>query len=382
MQLFITVSSGETATIENLPANTTYEVEELTKDGWVTVKEENSTGTIAANKTSKAIFTNHYDPTKTNAKIFATALLDNKPTAGFSFDLYKDGSKIDSTTSLYDGTVTFSSLTFDRPGVYTYQIKASNTTNSNYQYDSSTKTITVNVTDTNGVLFADVDSKPTFNNVTKQGTLTVQKVVKGGSQSNQLFTFALTADDKTQTFKLHAGEQKIFSLPYGTEYELKETDLPAGYTQDSFTNSTGTIDSNNSSITAVSTSTSQVKGSFQIIAKTILNNKKLQAGEFSFELKDKKTGAILSRATNDENGNITFDTQNYTQAGSYNYEISEVIPQDKDLDTTYDTEIKQVTVTVTDTEDGKLKAVADTVPLFTNIYNWKSLSFLLQELWE
>ena len=251
----VVIPAGESITIENLPVGTTYEVEELTKDGWVVVKEENSTGVIEINKNSKTTFTNHHDITKTNAKIFATALLDGKPAAGFVFDLYKDGTKVDSATSLNDGTVVFHSLVFDSSGDYTYQIKASDTTNPNYQYDNSTKTVTVNVTNTyKGTLSAEADKKPTFTNTTKQGTLTVQKVVKNNTQNDQLFTFSLKVDDQIQTFQLHAGEKKSFNLPYGTKYELKETNLPAYYSQDSFTNTSGTINNDNSSITAVSTS--------------------------------------------------------------------------------------------------------------------------------
>ena len=365
----VVVPAGESVTIPNIPSKTSYEVQELTKTGWVTVKEENSTGTITANKNSKVTFTNHYDPTKTNAKIFATKLLDNKPAAGFIFDLYKDGTKIDSATSLNDGTVSFNSLTFDRPGTYTYQIKESNTTNPKYTYDTSTKTITVNVKDIDGVLSAQVnDNNPTFTNITNKGTLTVQKHVNNNYHPDQLFTFSLTTDNTTQTFQLHANEKKSFSLPYGTKYELQEINIPKGYTQDSFTNQSGTIDQNSPSITAVATNTLGLYGTVQLKAKKVLKNKKLQAGEFSFELKDKKTKMVLSHATNDENGDITFDLQEYTKPGVYYYDISEVVPQDTNSTISYDRISKRVKVTVTDTNNGKLSAVANRVPVFTNTY--------------
>ena len=365
----VAVPAGETVTIKNLPSKTSYQVQELTKAGWVTVKQENATGIISANKESKANFLNHYDPTKTNASIIATKLLDNKPASGFTFDLYKDGSKIDSATSLNDGTVTFNSLVLDRPGTYTYQIKESNTTNPKYTYDTSTKTITVNVKDIDGVLSAQVnDNNPTFTNTTNKGTLTVQKHVNNNYHPDQLFTFSLITDNTTQTFQLHANEKKSFSLPYGTKYELQEINIPKGYTQDSFTNQSGTIDQNSPSITAVATNTLGLYGTVQLKAKKVLKNKKLQAGEFSFELKDKKTKMVLSHATNDENGDITFDLQEYTKPGVYYYDISEVVPQDTNSTISYDRSSKRVKVTVTDTNNGKLSAVANRVPVFTNTY--------------
>ena len=162
-----------------------------------------------------------------------------------------------------------------------------------------------------------------------------------------------------------------FNLPYGTKYELQEINIPKGYTQDSFTNKTGTIDQNNPSITAVATNTLGLYGTVQLKAKKVLKNKKLQAGEFSFELKDQKTKMVLSHATNDENGDITFDLQEYTKPGVYYYDVSEVIPQDNNTGIDYDKNLKHIKVTVTDTHNGKLSAVANRVPVFTNTYTPK-----------
>ena len=84
----------------------------------------------------------------------------------------------------------------------------------------------------------------------------------------------------------------------------------------------------------------------------------LAAGQFSFKLEEAGGNGITMTAENAADGSVTFDKIVYDKAGTYRYNISEVIPDPKDASVIYDTSVKAVTVTVTE-EDGMLKAVSD-----------------------
>ena len=97
---------------------------------------------------------------------------------------------------------------------------------------------------------------------------------------------------------------------------------------------------------------------------------KLGDGQFTFELKD-KDGKVVSKAKNTKEGQIVFETISYDQAGTYEYKISEVNDEQKDV--TYDKTVYGVTVTVTDNQEGSLMAAVEydggKAPVFTNKYS-------------
>lgn len=96
----------------------------------------------------------------------------------------------------------------------------------------------------------------------------------------------------------------------------------------------------------------------------------LKDGQFTFELKD-KDGKVVSKAKNTKEGQIVFETISYDQAGTYEYKISEVNDEQKDV--TYDKTVYGVTVTVTDNQEGSLMAAVEydggKAPVFTNKYS-------------
>ena len=96
----------------------------------------------------------------------------------------------------------------------------------------------------------------------------------------------------------------------------------------------------------------------------------LKDGQFTFELKD-KDGKVVSKAKNTKEGQIVFETISYDQAGTYEYKISEVNDEQKDV--TYDKTVYGVTVTVTDNQQGSLMAAVEydggKAPVFTNKYS-------------
>ena len=121
---------------------------------------------------------------------------------------------------------------------------------------------------------------------------------------------------------------------------------------------------------ATFTNSYAAKGSVTLAAKKHFTGGALAGNDFSFALYkgDKAEGTPLETVTNDENGNITFQPINYTEAGDYDYTIKEVKGADPTV--VYDAKDVKVHVKVTD-EKGELKAVATydgkaDVPTFTN----------------
>ena len=122
---------------------------------------------------------------------------------------------------------------------------------------------------------------------------------------------------------------------------------------------------------ATFTNSYTAKGSVTLAAKKHFTGGALAGNDFSFALYkgDKAEGTPLETVTNDENGNITFQPINYTEAGDYDYTIKEVKGADPTV--VYDGQEVKVKVSVTDNKNGTLGATAtyggdEAVPTFTN----------------
>ena len=122
---------------------------------------------------------------------------------------------------------------------------------------------------------------------------------------------------------------------------------------------------------ATFTNSYAAKGSVTLAAKKHFTGGALAGNDFSFALYkgDKAEGTPLETVTNDENGNITFQPINYTEAGDYEYTIKEVKGADPTV--VYDGQKVKVKVSVTDNKNGTLDATATyggdkAVPTFTN----------------
>lgn len=98
-----------------------------------------------------------------------------------------------------------------------------------------------------------------------------------------------------------------------------------------------------------------------------------QAGQYEFKCVEDKTGGQAGTVkTNDQQGNILFDTISYTKTGVYDYTLSEVHGDKGGI--TYDATKHHVTVTVTDNGEGQLLADVKyddgtNIPEFTNTYH-------------
>lgn len=99
----------------------------------------------------------------------------------------------------------------------------------------------------------------------------------------------------------------------------------------------------------------------------------LQAGQYEFKCVEDRTGGQAGTVkTNDQRGDVLFDTISYTKTGVYDYTLSEVHGDRGGV--TYDATKHHVKVTVTDNGEGQLLADVKydngtNIPEFTNTYH-------------
>lgn len=131
--------------------------------------------------------------------------------------------------------------------------------------------------------------------------------------------------------------------------------------------------------TAIMVSDEPYSGQAVISATKKLEGSTLQEDQFGFVLKDKNTGRVLQTIRNGADGDINF-VLDYTEMGTYEYTVSEVIPEGADENNVkdhiaYDTTEHKVTVTVTNGTNQLDTAVTydgtdpSTPPTFTNKYS-------------
>ena len=371
----ITVMGNEEVTIPNLAAGMSYEVYELSKDGWVLVDENSTVGDIKPNTTSVASFTNEYIPNTAQAKIQAIKTLDRRVTGtkGFRFELVKGNTVVETVESNDRGVIDFKTLRFNTNGVHDYKIREVNTNRVGINYDTSVKNVRVNVREVSGKRVADVtyDGRtdvPRFNNTTQTTSLEISKVVEGTNTVDKDFKFKVTINGTPQEFMLRNGGKKVITdLKIGDTYGVEEIDLPVGYRLLDITNRAGVI-KNTQPIKVLAVNKYTPTGSFEIAAKKVLNGKDLVSGQFTFQLLDAQNN-VIDTAKNDAQGNIHFNSIPLKKAGFASYQIKEVRGTEAGI--TYDGHIEYVRVTTTDNGRGQLQAnvVYDRDgAVFTNTY--------------
>lgn len=103
------------------------------------------TGTTA----SKIVFANTYDAEATEIVISGTKILNGRDLVEgeFTFELYENGNKIDSTVNKADGTFAFQAIEVDEEGRFVYTVKELKGDRQHVTYDETVYTVTVTVTD-------------------------------------------------------------------------------------------------------------------------------------------------------------------------------------------------------------------------------------------
>lgn len=399
----------------------------------VTVTDDNS-GQLKANVTNpsetEGRFVNSYSSQpasitpkarKTLANPSGTLRLLNADE--FTFELQNaNGKTLQSKANKADGTVTFDKITYDTVGEHDYRIVERSGKLAGITYDQTVHMMHVAVTD-NGygqlkatVIYDGGKDTPVFTNTynPKDATvaLTAHKTLGNANNSHAKLTdfrFQLfdneqavgvpvqtvnAAEDGTIRFQpltftasqLKGNKSKTFTY---TVREIRQSaggvnyDSHMGMWKISVTDDlTGQLKAQtrtNAAYPTTFTNTYQAKPvSVQFRAHKTLNDPdhtgiQLQAGQYEFKCVEDKTGGQAGTVkTNDQQGNILFDTISYTKTGVYDYTLSEV--QGDRGGITYDAMKHHVRVTVTDNGEGQLLADVKyddgtNIPEFTNTYH-------------
>lgn len=271
-----------------------------------------------------------------------------------------------------------------------------------------------NLTTNMGVLYLGNNGKLTMN---ATGSVKVTKVVKAaeglnpnantdftmkfvlagtGVDANAAYNYTVTNADSTQastgtiqnndTFTLKDGQTaEIVGLPVGSTYTITEESLPTGYTQTSITgDGTGTVTAKASTVTVTNTYAPEEitvdpnndDANYPFRAEKILQGRDWRDSDtFTFQLQAVTPGAPLPAGATESNDirykeymvkgpsegatagtsvPITFGSVTFTKPGTYEYDITEIIPTDKIPGVSYDSSFYHVTVTIVDDGTGKL----------------------------
>lgn len=338
-------------------------------------------------------------------------------------------SAVPSTITFADNrtqTLQINSNAFAKEGVYRYQVKERKGDNAGVTYDSRTWILTVTVQDDlttfkrhvtanaacDGVQSDTIQFTNTYAPKDATVTLTAHKTFGNANNSHakltdfqfQLFDneqavgvpvqTANAAEDGTIRFQpltftasqLKGNKSKTFTY---TVREIRRSaggvayDSHMGMWQITVTDDlTGRLKAQTRTDAAYPTTftnTYQAKPvSVQFRAHKTLNDPdhtgiQPQAGQYEFKCVEDKTGGQVGTVkTNDQQGNILFDTISYTKTGVYDYTLSEVRGDKGGI--TYDATKHHVTVTVTDNGEGQLLADVKydngtNIPEFTNTYH-------------
>lgn len=398
----------------------------------VTVTDDNS-GQLKANVTNpsetEGRFVNSYSSQPASITPKARKMLANPSGTlrllnadEFTFELQDaNGKTLQSKANKADGTVTFDKITYDTVGEYDYRIIEQSGKLAGITYDQTVHMMHVTVAD-NGygqlkatVIYDGGKDTPVFTNTynPKDATVTLTAHKTFGNANNSHakltdFQFQLfdneqavgvpvqtvnAAEDGTIRFQpltftasqLKGNKSKTFTY---TVREIRQSaggvnyDSHMGMWQITVTDDlTGQLKAQtrtNAAYPTTFTNTYQAKPvNVQFRAHKTLNDPdhtgiQLQAGQYEFKCVEDKTGGQAGTVkTNDQQGNILFDTISYTKTGVYDYTLSEV--QGDKGGITYDAMKHHVKVTVTDNGEGQLLADVkydggEAVPEFTNSY--------------
>lgn len=341
----------------------------------------------------------------------------------FTFELQDtNGKTIQSKANNVDGTVTFDKLAYNTVGEHDYRIVEKTGQLKGITYDQTVHTMHVNVTD-NGygqlkasTSYDNTSKTPVFHNTYQPKDVTVSLTAhktfdnKNASHAKLTdFQFQLFNNEKAVgvpvqtvnadrngdirfqplTFtasQLKGNKSKTFTY---TVREIRQSaggvnyDSHMGMWQITVTDDlTGQLKAQtrtNAAYPTTFTNTYQAKPvSVQFRAHKTLNDPdhtgiQLQAGQYEFKCVEDKTGGQAGTVkTNDQQGNILFDTISYKKTRVYDYTLSEVHGDRGGV--TYDATKHHVKVTVTDNGEGQLLADVKydngtNIPEFTNTYH-------------
>nr|MCR4813902.1 hypothetical protein [Lachnospiraceae bacterium] len=299
----------------------------------------------------------------------------------FEFELYKDGvaTGIKKTTNgngeaVFTGLDVIKDYTANPVVKYVYTVVE---TDSSAAVAGYTNSVTYSPADA-VVGYATRTTIDATNTYTREtGTLKITKTIKGSvtpEEADGLLKFTVTGPEypNGQEFTIGQGgfdydaTTKVYTLTLdgikAGKYTVEETtknidgnDVTVKYTVDQTT--TEGTKASNLDVAAGGTAQVDFEDDYASIpvevhlsANKTLTGETLAANQFSFTLSDAQ--GVLQTKKNDRDGNVTFDTLSFDQAGTYTYTVEET---DKTDTTNYEYSDEVYTVVVTVTEDkGKL----------------------------
>ena len=349
-------------------------------------------------------FTNAYNVTPIESRvtdqITATKVLDGRDmTEGeFSFELVegegKDVKVVATGKNAADGTITMSSVKYDKAGMHIYTLREVKGDAGGITYDGKTYTIETTITDNgDGTLkvehvLKDADEakfsngyKPNPSDSSVTGQVTATKVLTGreiGLVAGE-FRFELVEGNNVVSTGTNNADGKIVMDPVTYTaagehtYTLRET--KAGATENGITYSTAeytivTIvkDNNDGTLNVEHKLQNAKKAIFEnaynvtpkdssvtdkIKATKVLTGRDLKEGEFSFELVEGEDAKVVATGTNAADGKITMSEITYNEPGKHTYTLREV-PGDAGNGITYDGKTYTIETVVKDNGDGTL----------------------------
>ncbi len=355
-----------------------------------------------------AEFNNVYTPDDAEIIITAKKELSGRDIKNgeFSFELYKDGTLVDTKKNNANGMVIFDAIKFDAIGTYNYTVKEVQGNLGGVTYSTKVYAIKVVVSadaDLDGyydyklyvdnieTAIADIASKVVFENTYTANdvkvTLKATKKLSGRDIIDGEFKFDLyeagpnfaeikVLDDNFKLVKVDNATGTItFSEMTFTEagtyrFVIVEDELDGkGITTDKHKFQIEIVVTDNGEgqlLAEIKVDGTKVSGNIEeaivfnnaytidptditIEAEKTLNGKELEGDDFTFELYD-KDGNLIESVKNDKNGKVIFSKLNITEAGVYTFTIKELNESAKGI--TYDATEYTVTVTVKDGGEG------------------------------
>lgn len=337
------------------------------------------------------------EPTNTTAKTDENGNVDFG-TATFNSDLLED------VTAAEDGS---------RTKEFTYEVTEVKGNLPGVTYDAKKKTFTVTLKDDgNGNLSATTnvtDGQSLFRFVNTYGvapktssitdTVKIKKVLEGRTLNKEEFTFLLTenvdGEDRIVATGTNDEDGKVtfeglkYTKPGNYTYTVREQ-IPEGaadgvyegvtYDKAIYTITTEVTDNGDGTLKVTHAVKDDEKITFTnkyeakqtaviLNASKKLVDKKLEDGQFTFELRDENDKLVGKAKKNNADGQVVFDEITYDKAGTYKYTVSEV--NDKQDGIIYDDKKYSVEVKVTDNGKGSYVAEVscpDGAPAFVNAY--------------
>ena len=307
----ITLKGGQTATIKDLPSESTYSITEVAADGYTATSISGRTGIIRAGQTAQASFTNTYESAG-SVQLKAKKVLTGRTLANkqFSFQvLDENGDALRTAACKADGSVAFGLIKYnssDDGKTYTYYIQ---------------EKVPADAVNAEGVTWEDATE--------------AQKIAGGFSKKGY------TYDSSMHRVKVSVSDNGDGTMKTTAVYD--DGDVPR---IENAYKATGSVTLN--------------------LWKT-LAARDLKDGEFTFGLFDEQGNAIVDKdgkaitAKNAADGTVTFPTLSYDQTNvgqSITYVAKEIIPNKGqagyDDTVVYDTTEWKFRVSVYDNGDGTL----------------------------